>query len=114
MPQKIELGKPEQQKVEIGGGEAGFLDRAGASIKISPQGKREFLEERFGRGNVVALGDSVFGDLFVRDPENPDKWIPFDEEGVTIKDLADLTGGALTVAPMFLAGSNPVTSVAGT
>lgn len=85
----------------------GFLARAGASIKTTPEGKVGFLESQFGAGNVKTMTD---GEIVIRNPENPKQWVQFDEEGLGVKDFtADIVGPAIEVAPVLAAGRDPAT-----
>lgn len=83
----------------------GFLARAGASIKMTPEGRVSFLESIFGPGNVFTLQD---GQIIFRHPGEKDFRL-FDEEGFSVKDItADITGEAIEVAPTIAAGTNPL------
>ena len=119
MGEIVELGteaefraiSPEEQKnlpvIKKRGEGGGFLARAGASIKMTQEGKVSFLEAVLGAGNVFTDRD---GAIMIRNPKNPREIVPFDEEAVTLLDFtADLAGPAIEVAPMLAAGTNPLT-----
>lgn len=93
--------------IERRGGGGTFLSRVGASIKLTSEGKVSFLQSVFGRENVFT---DQSGAILLRDPDDPSRLRPFDEESLSIKDVtADIAGPVLEIAPTLAAGSNPLT-----
>lgn len=77
---------------------APFGARAGASVKITPAGKRSYLESKFGKGNVAQRAD---GALLFRKPGGA--WTKVDETGLSLRDMtADLVGPAIETAPAVI------------
>lgn len=115
MADVVELGTEPQRLVPGPSGSLPGIDltqsagpalRAGAAIKMTPEGKISFLESMLGNGNVVT---GPGGEVFVRYPDSKD-FIPFDERGISFKDVtADMAGVAVEIAPMIAAGTNPFT-----
>lgn len=96
----------EQPRITRGGEGGGFMARAGASIKLTQEGKVGFLNKTFGPGNVFTDRE---GEIFIRDPNDPSRFIPFDESGFSVKDItADVAGPAMQVAPMLAASPTVV------
>ena len=86
---------------------APFKQRAAASVKMTPQGKVGYLRSIYGDQNVATRED---GQIFYRKP-GVAKWTQFDEPGMTLSDLADMTGGATEAVPAIGAGmmtANPL------
>lgn len=86
-------------------------DRAGLSLKITPEGKTSYLREKYGNGNVHVL-DS--GAAFLRGADG--NWRPIDEAEFTVGDIADEAGPALETIPAAVAGvmtANPAGAAAG-
>ena len=85
---------------------APFSVRAGASVKMTTAGKLNYLKSKYGLENVRARGNEI-------DYINPDtqQWTQFDEKGLSISDIADLTGPAIESIPGVVAGfatANPL------
>lgn len=82
-----------------------FGTRAGLSVKMTPEGKRGYLESKYGADNVAVhpnLGYMV---------RNADQWQTVEDRGLSLADLADMTGGAMEVAPAAVTGfmtANPL------
>lgn len=90
-------------RIEFNAPGAGFLERAGASIPTTTEGKAAFLERMLGAGNVRTTSA---GEILIQDPDNPGVFAPFDERGFSYKDItADLVGPGIEVAPALAAGT---------
>lgn len=76
-----------------------FFERVGLSIKKTPQGKKSYLEAKYGSGNVSTLPT---GGFVVREPGKD--WRVVDEPGFTVGDIADIAGPTIEAAPAVLAG----------
>lgn len=74
--------------------EGGRLDRAVAGLKFSSEGVANYLEGRYGKGNVATDRD---GSFYVKDKG---EWIAFDSPSFNTKDLYDLSGLAVAAAPV--------------
>ncbi len=82
------------------------LQRALASIKITPEGKVNYLKSVYGPRNALMWE----GEMYYR-PNEQSGWRKFDEEGFEWQDLADLLGPGIEVAPGMAAGmmsANPL------
>ena len=83
-------------------------DRALAGIKRTEQGKVQFLESKYGKGNVVAEGE----DLFIR---QNGQFYRLDEKNFTFGDIADVSGEIIAGLPATVSGfitANPGVAVA--
>lgn len=67
---------------------ADFMTRLGASFKMTPEGKVNYLRHRYGPQNV-ALDEK--GNVFFR-PKDGGRLTLFDEKDVSLSDLADFAG----------------------
>lgn len=97
------LGDSAQLEGESG---AGLLDRAKASFKETLEGKRNFLLERFGQGNVEPyFKDGEFVDFMVRESQDQPfkRFDPDFKSGQRMSDfvgdLADLSGDVVESVP---------------
>lgn len=75
------------------------LERAGLSVKITPEGKTSYLQSMYGPENVHVLDN---GSAFVKNKEG--QWAQVDEPAFTAGDLADIAGPALEAIPASIAG----------
>jgi hypothetical protein len=74
--------------------------RTGASIKVTPAGKMNYLESVYGKGNV---GTNAKGEAFFKSPTG--MWTAVDESGLSLRDVtADLAGPAIETVPPVFAG----------
>lgn len=80
---------------------ADFMTRLGASFKMTPSGKLEFMKHAYGDGNVMQDEKGEF--LFRNDKR--ERWKQFDEKGVTLADLADFGGDAPGLVLSTLGGA---------
>ena len=76
---------------------ASFGTRAGASVKMTPQGRKSYLENIYGQGNV----EEQNGNLMIR---QDGLWKRFDSEDFELGDIADLTGDAIEAIPPITVG----------
>lgn len=81
--------------------DASFGVRAGESIKVTPEGKRNFLESQYGKEN---LGRDKNGNVMFRDTQTG-VWHPVDSPNrITMGDVADMAGPGIDMAGPLLAG----------
>lgn len=101
LKQKVqkERQKADDQGVDMDTG-GDFWDRVMTGIKITPQGKAGYLEDKYGQGNVRMSGEGNFEVL----PKESSRWIRFDERGMTAADLADFSGDVVETIPTVAAG----------
>lgn len=71
------------------GREAGYLERAGASVKMTPQGETSYYE---GLGYKVATDRN--GKIFLLDKKT-NEWFPADSPNLNLHDIADTAGSAI-------------------
>lgn len=93
-------------------GGAGPGIRAAAGLKMTPEGKADFLRSRLGAENVAITRDGTIG--FRTAPDQPFQM--FDEQAFSLGDVADVSGAALQAAPAIgatVATANPVAAAAG-
>ena len=86
-------------------------ERAALGIKMTPTGKASYLASLYGEGNVHRLGD----DFFVSPGGDKSQWLPVDPNTLSLgefgRDISDLSGAALEIAPAIgtgLATANPL------
>lgn len=72
-----------------------FSTRAGLSVKITPQGKQQYLESKYGKGNVIRNGD---GEFFVKSGAGVKA---VDPSGLDFGDIADFADVGVELAPMI-------------
>lgn len=70
-----------------------FSTRAGLSVKITPKGKQEYLESKYGKGNVIRMADDNF---YIKGPNGME---PVDPAGLDIGDIADFADVGVEFAP---------------
>lgn len=98
-PVGVDYGELAPSEVDIKTG-APWGTRSAASVKITPQGKKGYLESVYGQGNVRIRQDGEF--FFRKSPEK--QWTQFDESALTMRDFADMAGGAMEAVPPIGAG----------
>lgn len=86
--------------------------RAKVGLKVTPQGREQYLKSLPSVHDAKTRGD---GELFYQESPNA-QWKQFDEQGVTLRDFADMSGGAIETVPPLVAGittgGNPVSVAA--
>lgn len=81
--------------------EVGFVPRLAASLKMTPEGKSDFLK-KIGYDTVT---DSA-GVQYVRDGKT---MYPVNKRGFTANDIADIGGDVAQAIPTAIVGNNPLT-----
>lgn len=76
--------------------EADPVTSALAGIKMTPQGVANFLEDRYGAGNVVTDKSGAF---YVR-PHPESQFIPLNKPGTSVSDFTGLIGEAIQMLPI--------------
>lgn len=112
-PAELRAAQPGNPRIEFDAPGGTFMQRAGASIPATTEGKVAFLERVLGKGNVKTTAQ---GEILVADPNKPGVLVPFDERQISLKDItADLVGPAIPVAAALpLATANPLSVGAAT
>jgi hypothetical protein len=98
--QEISAPRGSQPNIDMNR-EIGFMPRLAASLKMTPEGKSDFLK-KIGYDTVT---DST-GVQFVRDGKT---MYPVNKRGFTANDLADIGGDVAQAVPTAIVGTNPFT-----
>lgn len=106
----VDTGLRPPGRIYLNGEGGGFFQRLLASIPISAEGRVSFLEEIYGKGNVITDRE---GTIFFRDPRGENVFRPFDEESFSLKDVtADLGGDILQSVGTLFTGKSPAKTAA--
>src|SRR5690348_14370394 len=106
--QSLTSGSGETLKLDLEN-EAPAYARILGSFKASKQGLFGFLEHMMGKGNVF---QDANGEMFVRDPRDPKKVVPYDKSDFSVRDIADFAGDVVSSAPFAAVGGAGLAGVA--